>query len=595
MYNPPLKDMKFVLNELIDMDSLASYAAFEDVSPDLVDAILTEAGKVAADVLAPLNKIGDTQGSHLKDGKVVNPEGFTEAFKIFSESGWMSINQPTEYGGQGLPYLVDCAVSEMWHGSNMAMTLCPLLTSGAVEAIYAHASDKLKQTYLPNMIEGKWTGTMNLTEPQAGSDLAAVRTKATRDGEQYRIKGQKIFITWGDHEMTENIIHLVLARLPDAPEGVKGISLFLVPKYLVNDDGSLGERNDVKAVSLEHKMGIHASPTCVMSFGDSDGAIGYLVGEEHNGLACMFTMMNLARLAVGMEGVGLCEGSYQTAVTYAKERKQGYAAGHEGRVAIIEHPDVRRMLMQMRAFTEASRALGYTAALAHDHAHNSPDEAVRTKQQARVDLLIPIVKGWFTEIAQEVTSLAVQVHGGMGFIEETGVAQYMRDARITTIYEGTTGIQALDLMGRKLMRDKGAGIHDLLDELKVFNTELQTQDDAVFGNIKAQFATALNAAIETTDWVLINAKNDPNTAPAAGVSMLMMMGTTLGGWMLAKSALIAQQRLDSDEGDSNKEFYTNKIVVAQFYAEQILPRSLAYATAVKAGHEAVMGLATEAF
>ncbi len=592
MYTAPLKDMQFVINELIDIDTLASYPNFEDVSPDLVETILSEAGKVASEVLAPLNKIGDQQGSHLKDGKVVVPDGFTEAFKLFSESGWMSVDQVTEFDGQGLPHLVQCAVSEMWHASNMAFTLCPLLTNGAVEAIYAHGSDSLKQTYLPNMIAGKWTGTMNLTEPQAGSDLAAVRTKATPDGDRYRIKGQKIYITWGDHEMTENIIHLVLARLPDAPEGVKGISLFLVPKYLLNEDGSIGERNDAKPVSLEHKMGINASPTCVMSFGDNDGAIGYLVGEENNGLACMFTMMNLARLAVGMEGIGLSEGAYQVAVAYAKERKQGFAPGHEGRVAIIEHADVRRMLMQMRAFTEASRALGYTAAAAHDHAHNSPDEAVRAKQQKRIDLLIPITKGWCTEIAQEVSSIAVQVHGGMGFIEETGVAQYMRDARILPIYEGTTGIQALDLMGRKLMRDSGAGMIDLLEELKAFNIELQSQDDATFASIKTQFNTALNAAMESTEWVLTNAKSDPNLAGAVGVNMLMMMGTTLGGYLLAKGAVAAQKHISSGSGD---EFYNNKISVATFYAEQILPRSLAYATSVKAGHKAVMSLSTDSF
>ncbi|MGK0271253.1 MAG: alkylation response protein AidB-like acyl-CoA dehydrogenase [Cocleimonas sp.] len=592
MYTAPLKDMQFVINELIDIDTLASYPNFEDVSPDLMETILSEAGKVASEVLAPLNKIGDQQGSHLKDGKVVVPDGFTEAFKLFSESGWMSVDQVTEFDGQGLPHLVQCAVSEMWHASNMAFTLCPLLTNGAVEAIYAHGSDSLKQTYLPNMIAGKWTGTMNLTEPQAGSDLAAVRTKATPDGDSYRIKGQKIYITWGDHEMTENIIHLVLARLPDAPEGVKGISLFLVPKYLLNEDGSIGERNDAKPVSLEHKMGINASPTCVMSFGDNDGAIGYLVGEENNGLACMFTMMNLARLAVGMEGIGLSEGAYQVAVAYAKERKQGFAPGHEGRVAIIEHADVRRMLMQMRAFTEASRALGYTAAAAHDHAHNSPDEAVRAKQQKRIDLLIPITKGWCTEIAQEVSSIAVQVHGGMGFIEETGVAQYMRDARILPIYEGTTGIQALDLMGRKLMRDSGEGMIDLLEELKAFNTELQNQDDATFASIKTQFNTALNAAMESTEWVLTNAKSDPNLAGAVGVNMLMMMGTTLGGYLLAKGAVAAQKHISSG---SDNEFYNNKISVATFYAEQILPRSLAYATSVKAGHKAVMSLSTDSF
>ncbi len=592
MYTAPIKDMQFVINELIDIDALSSYPNFEDMSPDLVEAILSEAGKVASDVLAPLNKIGDQQGSHLKDGKVVVPEGFTEAFKLFSESGWMSVDQTPEFGGQGLPHLMQTSVSEMWHASNMAFTLCPLLTNGAVEAIHAHASEALQKKYLPNMIAGKWTGTMNLTEPQAGSDLAAVRTKATRDGDQYRIKGQKIYITWGDHEMTENVIHLVLARLPDAPEGVKGISLFLVPKYLVNDDGSIGERNDVKPVSLEHKMGIHASPTCVMSFGDNDGAIGYLVGEEHNGLMCMFTMMNLARLAVGMEGVGICEATYQIAVAYAKERKQGFAPGHEGRVAIIEHADVRRILMQMRAFSEATRAIGYTAAAAHDHAHNSPDEAVRKQQQTRVDLLIPIVKGWCTEIAQEVSSLAVQVHGGMGFVEETGIAQYMRDARILPIYEGTTGIQALDLMGRKLMRDSGAGMMDLLEEVKAFNTELQNQDDAVFGSIKTQFGSSLNAVNETMSWLLKNAKSDPNLASAVGVNVLMMMGTTMGGYLLAKGAVAAQKHLDDG---ANDEFYSNKIAVANFYAEQILPRSTAYATSVQTGHAAVMSLATDSF
>ena len=392
--------------------------------------------------------------------------------------------------------------------------------------------------------------------------------------------------------MTENVIHLVLARLPDAPEGVKGISLFLVPKYLVNEDGSIGERNDAKPVSLEHKMGIHASPTCVMSFGDNDGAIGYLVGEEHNGLMCMFTMMNLARLAVGMEGVGICEATYQIAVAYAKDRKQGFAPGHEGRVSIIEHSDVRRMLMQMRAFSEATRAIGYTAAAAHDHAHNSPDEAVRAKQGKRIDLLIPIVKGWCTEIAQEVSSLAVQVHGGMGFVEETGIAQYMRDARILPIYEGTTGIQALDLMGRKLMRDSGAGMIDLFEELKAFNTELQSQDDASFASMKEQFNNALNAAMESTEWVLKNAKSDPNLAGAVGVNMLMMMGTTLGGYLLVKGAVVSKGYLDSG---SNDEFYSNKIAVANFYAEQILPRASAYATSVKTGHAATMSLATDSF
>ncbi len=595
-YKAPIKEMKFVLSELADMNAIAQLPGFEDATDDMVDAILTEAGKVAADVLSPLRHSGDIQGSHLKDGKVVTPDGFAEAYKLFSESGWMSVNQPPEFGGQGLPYLMDCAVSEMWHASNMAFTLCPLLTNGAVEAIYAHGSDSLKETYLENMIAGKWTGTMNLTEPQAGTDLSAIRTKATPDGDHYIIQGQKIFITWGDHEMAENIVHLVLARLPDAPEGVKGISLFLVPKYLVNDDGSLGERNDAQAISLEHKMGIHASPTCVMTFGGNgkeiDGAIGYLVGEENNGLACMFTMMNLARLAVGMEGIGLSEGSYQIAAAYAKDRKQGYASGHEGKVAIIEHADVRRMLMQMRAFTEASRAIAYVAAATHDHAHNSTDEGVRATQKKRIDLLIPIVKGWSTEISQEVTSLAVQIHGGMGFIEETGIAQYMRDARITTIYEGTTGIQAGDLIGRKLLKDKGAAMSELLVELNQFGATLKAQSGEDFAIMSTQFSAALKSVTESTEWVLEKGLETPHTAGAASVNFLMLMGTALGGWLMAKGALAAQREIDAGSTD---EFFKTKILTARFYAEHIMPRSQSYATTVQTGAGAIMDLSIENF
>ncbi len=595
-YEAPLKEMKFVLNELVDMNEVAQLPGCEDATPDLVDAILTEANKVAVDVLAPLRHSGDIEGSHLKDGKVVTPNGFAEAYKLFSESGWMSINQPAEFGGQGLPYLVDCAVSEMWHSANMAFTLCPLLTNGAVEAIYAHGTDALKQIYLENMVSGKWTGTMNLTEPQAGTDLSAIRAKATPEGDHYIIQGQKIFITWGDHEMAENIVHLVLARLPDAPAGVKGISLFLVPKYLVNEDGSLGERNDAHAISLEHKMGIHASPTCVMSFGgngkDKDGAIGYLVGEENNGLACMFTMMNLARLAVGMEGVGLSEGAYQIAVEYAKERKQGYASGHEGKVAIIEHADVRRMLMQMRALTEASRAIGYMAASAHDKAHHEVEEEVRKAQQKRVDLLIPIVKGWCTEIAQEVTSLGVQVHGGMGFIEETGIAQYMRDARITTIYEGTTGIQAGDLIGRKTLKDKGEGLLALIGELQQFEETLKAQSGEDFEIIATRFSASLKAVTDSARWVLEKGMETPHSAGAASVNFMMLMGTALGGWMMAKGAVAAKRELDAGSSD---DFYKMKVSTARFYAENIMPRTQSYAVAVQTGAGTMMDIPAENF
>ncbi len=591
-YEAPLKEMQFVLKELADINSISQNPGFEDATPDMVEAILTEAGKLASTVIAPLNKIGDEQGSRLENGVVVNPDGFKEAYQQFVENGWPGLHQPTEFDGQGLPFLLQSVVSEMWNASNMAFALCPMLTAGAIESINAHGSDAIKQTYLPKMVSGEWTGTMNLTEPQAGSDLSAVRTKAEKMGDHYLIKGSKIFITWGDHEMTENIAHLVLARLPDAPEGVKGISLFIVPKFLINENGSLGERNDVRAVSLEHKLGIHASPTCVMSFGDNDGAVGYLVGEENNGLACMFTMMNHARLEVGMEGVGLSEGAYQYALAYAKSRTQGYSPGVEGRVSIIHHADVRRMLMQMKAFTEAGRALSYVAAGAHDHAYASIDEEVRNTQRRRMDLLTPVVKAWCTEVAQEVTSLGVQVHGGMGFIEETGAAQYMRDARIITIYEGTTGIQAADLIGRKILRDKGLAISELLEELNQFDTTLKAQSGDEFAIMSEQFSASLKALSDSTQWVLEKGLETPHTPGAVSVSFLMMMGTTLGGWLMAKGAIAAQKEI---AGGASDEFFKTKIVTARFYAEHILPRSQAYASTVQRGAASVMDLSIENF
>src|SRR5512137_2642134 len=460
-YRAPLNEMQFVLTELAGLDQVAALPGFEEATPDVVSAILDEAAKFASNVLDPLNAGGDREGARLQDdGTVKTPAGFKDAYRQFCENGWNGLIKSSQYGGQGLPHLVGTAVEEMWHSSNLAFNLCAMLTQGAIEAIVLRGSQELKDRFLPNMVAGTWTGTMNLTEPQAGSDLAAVRTRAVPQGDgTYKLYGQKIFITYGEHDYTDNIIHLVLARTPDAPEGVKGISLFIVPKFMVNADGSLGARNDVHCVSLEHKLGIHASPTAVMAYGDHGGAIGYLVGEENRGLEYMFIMMNLARFSVGMEGVGIAERAYQRAVAYAKDRVQGRPVGAEkGAVGakIIEHPDIRRMLMTMRAHTEAMRAVAYVTSAAMDNAHRHTDAEARRRHQAFVDFMIPIVKGCSTEIAQEVASLGIQVHGGMGYIEETGAAQHFRDARITTIYEGTTGIQANDFIGRKTARDGGA-------------------------------------------------------------------------------------------------------------------------------------------
>lgn len=590
-YQAPLKDMQFVITEISDLQAIAALPGFEDATPDLVEAILEQAAKLAGEVFSPLNQPGDEHGTHIENGLVVSPPGFAEAYRQFAENGWQSISQPTEYDGQGLPYLVHTAVSEMWNSANIALALCPLLTSGAVEAIHQHGSDVLKQRFLQKMVAAEWSGTMNLTEPQAGTDLAAVKTRAVPEGDHYLVSGQKIFITWGEHELTDNIVHLVLARLPDAPEGVKGISLFLVPKFLVNDDGSLGARNDVKVVSLESKLGIHASPTCVMSYGDNGGATGYLVGEKHQGLACMFTMMNNARLEVGMQGVGLSERAYQRALAFARERVQGYAHGETGRVTIIHHPDVRRLLMQMRSIAEAGRAFGYLTSATSDLAHHTESEPERARHQRRLDLYIPIIKAWCTEMAQEATYLGVQVHGGMGFIEETGAAQYMRDARILTIYEGTTGIQALDLMGRKLMRDKGQGMSELIAELHAFEIELQAAD-ASLQVIGEHYSRGLATLEDTTGWVLEHATQDPHLLGAVGVNYLLLAGDVICGWLMARAALVAQQRLAGGEDD---QFYRNKINTAVFFAEHMLPRSSARQVTVKAGATSVMSIDIDSF
>jgi alkylation response protein AidB-like acyl-CoA dehydrogenase len=580
-FNPPLADIAFVLDEHVLIRDFARLPGFEEVTPDLVAAVLGGAAQLTAQVIAPLNRSGDREGARIEDGRVVEAAGFRDAYRQYIEGGWNSLPFPTRHGGQGLPQALATAVQEMVQSANLAFSLCPLLTQGAIDALMQHADAELQRTYLPKMIVGEWAGTMNLTEPQAGSDLAAVRARAEREGGHYRISGTKIFITWGDHGMTDNVIHLVLARLPDAPAGVKGISLFLVPKFLVNADGSLGERNDVRPVSVEHKLGIHASPTCVMSFGDGGGAMGFLVGRENEGLVCMFTMMNHARLTVGLQGVAVAERARQQAVAYARERVQGTAPGSAARVTIVHHPDVRRMLLQMRALTEAGRALVHVAMAGQDHIHRGGD----AQAQVRLALLTPIVKGWCTEMAVEVASLGVQVHGGMGFIEEAGAAQHLRDARILPIYEGTNGIQALDLVGRKFLRDGGAGLHSLIAEM---HDVAATLDNGPLADVGARLAQAIVALQDTAGWIAANADRDGVLVGSVAYHFLMLAGTVAGGWQLAVAARAAARRLAVSDVDET--FCTAKLVTARFYAEQILPRAHMHAEVVRAGAEAVMSL-----
>jgi len=587
-YNAPVKDIAFVLNHVVGLADIAKLEGFEDASPDLVDAILEESAKFTAEVLAPLNRVGDEQGSQWNNGEVTTPEGWTDAYTQFIENGWGSLSFPPEFGGQGLPMAVSAAVQEMWHSANMSFGLCPLLTQGAVDAIEHHASDELKQRYLPKMVEGAWSGTMNLTEPQAGSDLAAVRTRAEPANDHYLIKGQKIYITYGEHDLTENIIHLVLARLPDAPAGVKGISLFIVPKYLINEDGSIGEKNDLSCVSIEHKLGIHASPTCVMSYGDNDGAIGYLVGKEHHGLAYMFTMMNQARHAVGVEGYGIAERAYQQALSYAKDRKQGKTmlgkdADDQG---IINHPDVRRILMTMRSTIEAMRGLGLECAAAFDQARRHADPAVREQMQRRGELLTPLVKGWSTEMGVELCSLGVQVHGGMGFIEETGAAQFLRDARIAPIYEGTTAIQANDLIGRKTARDGGKGMDELMQDMQHTLAKLKEASHVDLVAMAKRFEPAINAAKNSTEWLL--GQNDATLPAATSVEYLMMQGRLSGGWMMARSALAAWDLKQQDGADD--AYLDAKLMLARYYAERMLPLVESSNTIIVEGAESTIAL-----
>jgi len=599
-YVAPVKDIKFVMQELAGLEAISRMPGCEEATLDTVEAILEEDARFCGEVLAPLNRSGDLEHSvRQPDGSVKTPKGFKEAFKSFGAGGWQGLHFPTEFGGQGLPKLVATAGIEMVNSANLSFALCPLLTDGAVEAILLTGTQAQRDTYLPKLISGEWTGTMNLTEPQAGSDLALVKSRAVPQGDgSFRVFGQKIFITYGEHDMADNIVHLVLARTPSAPEGVKGISLFIVPKFVVGADGSLGKRNDVYCASLEHKLGINASPTAVLIYGDNkgevgEGAIGYLVGEENRGLEYMFIMMNAARFAVGMQGVAVAERSYQKAVGYAKDRKQSRAVeGSSGPVTIIHHPDVRRMLMTMRAYTEGARASAYVTAAALDAAHHHEDPKVRAENQAFYEYMVPLVKGFSTEMSLEVTSLGVQIHGGMGFIEETGAAQYYRDARILTIYEGTTAIQANDLVGRKTARDAGKTAKGIIAQIRKTESELGKFEQGDLAAIRNQLAAGSKALEEVVDFVVANAKVDIRAVYAGSVLYLKLAGTVVAGWNMARAALAAQARIAAGDTDP---FYTAKISTARFYADHILSLAPALRNSIVNGAVGALALSEEQF
>ena len=593
-YQAPLKDMQFVLNELANLEQINQLPGCEDATADTVGAVLEESAKFCGEVVAPLNHAGDKEPSFWKDGSVTTSKGFREAFRAFAEGGWQGIQHPSEFGGQGLPKLVATPCMEMLHAANLSFALAPMLSDGAIEALLTAGSDEQKALFLEPLISGKWTGTMNLTEPQAGSDLAAVRTRAEPQGDgTYKVFGTKIFITYGEHDMAENIIHLVLARTPDAPAGVKGISLFVVPKFLVNADGSLGARNDAHCVSIEHKLGIKASPTAVLQFGDHGGAIGTLVGEENRGLEYMFIMMNAARFGVGIQGVSVAERAYQQAVAFAKDRVQSReVAGSPGPVAIINHPDVRRMLMSMRSQTEAARALAYVGAGLSDIAHHHADEATRKANLAVYEYLVPIIKGWSTEMSENVTRDGVQVHGGMGFIEETGAAQHYRDSKILTIYEGTTAIQANDLVGRKTVRDGGAVAKGLIAQVRATAAQLaEVQGD--LAAVSRRLVEGADALEQVVDYVVANTKSDVRAVFAGSVLYLKLAGIVLGGWQMGRAALVAQQKLQSGEGDV--AFFKAKIATARFFADHVLSGAGGLRTAIVEGAAGVLALEVEQF
>ena len=594
-YVAPLKDMVFVMNELAGLSSISQLPGCEDATPETAEAVLEENAKFCSEVVAPLNWAGDCEPSSWHAGEVKTTPGFKEAFKAFGQAGWQGVQHPVNYGGQGLPKLLATPCIEMLNSANLSFALCPLLTDGAIEALMTAGTDAQKDLYLEKLISGQWTGTMNLTEPQAGSDLSLVRSRAVPqpDG-TYKVFGTKIYITYGDHDMAENIIHLVLARTPDAPEGVKGISLFIVPKILVNADGSLGDRNDVHCVSIEHKLGIKASPTAVLQYGDKGGAVGYLVGQENRGLEYMFIMMNAARFAVGMQGISVAERAYQKAVSYARDRVQSRdLAGSAGPVAIIHHPDVKRMLMSMRAQTEAARALSYVTAAAFDAAHHHADEATRKVNHAFYEFMVPIVKGWSTEMSIDVASTGVQVHGGMGFIEETGAAQHYRDARILTIYEGTTAIQANDLVGRKTLRDGGQLAKKLLSQVAATAAELTSSGNAELVAIGQRLAAASADLKSIVEFIAANGKADIKAAFAGSVPYLKIAGIVFGGWQMARAAKIATAKLAEGGGDAS--FYTAKIATARFFADHYLSTSSTARISVVEGSAGVLALADEQF
>jgi len=575
-YRAPVEDMRFVIDELCNIgEALGSLEVFAEagVGPELTAALLDESARINNEIVAPLRRVGDECHSTCENGAVKVAPGYAEGLRRLGAGGWFGISAPVEYGGQGLPEIYTTAACEMWNSADMALALAPILSIGAALAITTHAGEELKRTYLEKIYTGEWTGTMNLTESGAGSDLGAMKTRAVPEGDHYRIFGQKIFITWGDHDAADNIVHLVLARLPDAPEGSKGISLFLVPKFLVNADGGLGQRNDAFPVSIERKLGIHGSPTCVMAFGDNDGAVGYLVGRENDGLRCMFTMMNEARLKIGLQGLSIGEAACQQAASHARERVQGGGP-------IIRHADVKRMLLTMRALNEAMRAFAYTETLTLDRARLLGDIA----QQARIDLMIPVIKGWCTEKGEEVASLGLQVHGGMGYIEETGAAQFLRDVRISSIYEGTNGIQAQDLVARKLGRDGGAAMTALLAEVEA------TCDGEALSDIRAALAAALADARDSTARIVARWGDNREAALAGAFDYMMQIGYLMGGWHLTRSALVAEARL---RAGSDNPFYARKLATARFYMENLLPRASACAGAIRGDHRALLDYAED--
>lgn len=594
-YRAPVKDMLFDIEHLARLEQIARLPGFEEAGLETAQAVLEECAKFNEGVVAPLNVDGDRNPSSWKDGRVTTTPGFVPAYKQFAEGGWQGLQHPADFGGQGLPKTIGAACIEMLNAANLSFALCPLLTDGAIEALLTAGSDDLKATYLEKLVTGEWTGTMNLTEPQAGSDLALVRSRAEPqpDG-TYKVFGTKIFITYGEHDMADNIVHLVLARIPGAPEGVKGISLFVVPKFLVNQDGSLGARNDVHCVSIEHKLGIKASPTAVLQYGDHGGATGFIVGEENRGLEYMFIMMNAARYAVGVQGIAVAERAYQKAVEYAKDRVQSRPVDGSvnGPAAIIHHPDVRRMLMTMRAFTEGCRAMASVAAAAYDAAHHSPDAATRKQNQAFYEFLVPLVKGYSTEMSLEVTSLGVQVHGGMGFIEETGAAQYYRDAKILTIYEGTTAIQANDLVGRKTARDGGQVAQAIAAQIEQTEGELAKRDSVAARAVARRLTAARKAFLDVVGFIVAQGKSSPNAVFAGSVPYLMLAGNLVAGWQLARSLLVAEDLLQKGQ---DADFMRAKIATARFYADHILSRAPGQRDAIVEGADSVTALPLEAF